>query len=93
MGGKAALGARPVGGELTATILLVHAMSRCSYGALRVRAKLGLGIGIACGRKRVVRLIREAEGTGISHRRKRGRHRPAPHKDLVQCPLDAEGPN
>ena len=72
--------------ELTTTILQVHAMSRCSYGAPRVHAELRLGLGIACGRKRVARLMRAAQVAGISHRRKRGRHRPAPapHEDLVQ---------
>jgi len=58
--------------ELTTTILQVHAMSRCSYGAPRVHAELRLGLGIACGRKRVARLMRAAQVAGISHRRKRG---------------------
>ena len=81
--------------ELTTTILAVHAMSRCSYGAPRVHAELRLGLGIACGRKRVARLMREAEVAGISHRRKRGRHRPAPapHEDLVQRRFVAHAPN
>ena len=41
--------------ELTATIVAVHQMSRCSYGAPRGHAELRLGMGIACGRKRVAR--------------------------------------
>ena len=81
--------------ELTATILEVHRMSRCSYGAPRVHAELRLGLGIACGRKRVARLMRKAEVSGLSHRRKRGRHRPAPapHEDLVQRRFVAQAPN
>lgn len=54
----------------------------------------GWAWGIACGRKRVARLMREAQVTGICHRRKRGRHHPAPapHEDLVQGRFVAEGP-
>lgn len=81
--------------ELTTTILAIHQMSRCSYGAPGVHAELRLGMGIACGRKRVARLMRTAQVVGICHRRKRGRHRPAPapHQDLVQRRFVAEGPN
>lgn len=81
--------------ELTATIVAVHQMSRCSYGAPRVHAELRLGLGIACGRKRVARLMKAAQVSGISHRRKRGRHHPAPapHEDLVQRRFVADAPN
>ncbi|NCT92388.1 IS3 family transposase, partial [Cellulomonas sp. APG4] len=81
--------------ELTATIVAVHQMSRCSYGAPRVHAELRLGMGIACGRKRVARLMRAAQVSGISHRRKRARHHPAPapHEDLVQRRFVADGPD
>lgn len=81
--------------ELTATIVAVHQMSRCSYGAPRVHAELRLGMGIACGRKRVALLMRAAQVSGISHRRKRARHHPAPapHEDLVQRRFVADGPD
>ncbi|WP_426561340.1 IS3 family transposase [Angustibacter sp. McL0619] len=80
---------------LTATIVQVHQMSRCSYGAPRVHAELRLGLGLACGRKRVARLMRAAGLQGICHRRKRGRHRPlpAPHEDLVQRRFVADSPD
>jgi putative transposase len=55
---------------LTATITAVHAESRGSYGAPRVHAELRLGRGLACGRKRVARLMRAAGLTGICHQRK-----------------------
>jgi len=79
-------------GELTATIVAVHAESRGSYGAPRVQAELRLGLGIGCGRKRVARLMKAAGLQGICHRRKRGKTRPAPapHEDLVQRNFTAE---
>jgi putative transposase len=82
-------------GELTETILAVHEMSRRSYGAPRVHAELRLGLGVRCGRKRVARLMRAAGIGGICHRRKRGRHRPAPapHEDLVRRRFVADAPN
>ncbi|QCB92207.1 transposase [Cellulomonas shaoxiangyii] len=46
-------------------------MSRCSYGSPRVHAELRLGLGLACGRKRVARLMRAAGLVGVCHRRKR----------------------
>ena len=80
---------------LTATITQIHQMSRCSYGAPRVHAELRLGLGLACSRKRVARLMRAAGLQGICHRRKSGRHRPAPapHDDLVQRRFVADAPN
>ena len=81
--------------QLTATIAAVHEMSRRSHGAPRVHAELRLGLGLACGRKRVARLMRAAGISGISHRRKRGRHRPlpAPHQDLVRRRFGTDAPN
>jgi transposase InsO family protein/transposase-like protein len=79
---------------LANTIVDVHAMSRCSYGAPRVHAELRLGMGIRVGRKRVARLMRLVGRRGIAHRHKR-RHRPEPavHQDLVQRRFVASGPD
>ncbi|WP_252975206.1 IS3 family transposase [Janibacter melonis] len=51
--------------ELTTAIERVHANSRGTYGAPRVHAELRLGLGIACGRKRIARLMREAALRGV----------------------------
>ena len=79
---------------LANTIVDIHAMSRCSYGAPRVHAELRLGMGVRIGRKRVARLLRMTGRRGISHRHKR-RHRPAEavHQDLVQRKFVAAGPD
>ncbi|NTW42325.1 MAG: transposase, partial [Cellulomonadaceae bacterium] len=45
---------------LTATIVAIHHGSRATYGAPRVHAELRLGLGVACGRTRVARLMRAA---------------------------------
>ena len=81
--------------QLTATITEVHAASRSSYGAPRVHAELRLGLGLACGRKRVARLMRTAGLVGVCHRRKHRRAGPLPavHEDLVQRRFVAEGPD
>ena len=70
-------------------------MSRCSYGEPRVHAELRLGLGVACGRKRVARLMRDAGLVGVCHRRKRRGQRPlpAPHEDLVRRRFTADGPD
>jgi putative transposase len=80
---------------LIETITLIHRQSRASYGAPRVHAELRLGLGVACGRKRVARLMRQAGVSGISHRKKSGRQRrlPAPHEDLVKRRFVADRPN
>jgi len=80
---------------LTSTITDIHRMSRGSYGAPRVHAELRRGLGLACGRKRVARLMRLAGLQGICHRRKRGRTRPAPapHQDLVGRRFVADAPD
>ncbi len=80
---------------LTNTILDVHTDSRCCYGSPRVHAELRLGLGIRCGRKRVARLMRQAQIAGIGHRRKNRRHRPAPavHDDLVRRRFVVDGPD
>jgi putative transposase len=81
--------------QLTATITAVHAASRGTYGAPRVHAELRLGLGTACGRKRVARLMRAAGLTGVCHRRKHRRAGPAPavHEDLVQRRFVADAPD
>src|SRR3712207_6782831 len=81
--------------ELSTTIAEVHAASRGTYGAPRVHAELRLGLGVACGRKRVARLMRAAGLAGICHRRKHRRTGPAPavHEDLVQRRFVADAPD
>ncbi len=73
----------------------VHARSRGTYGAPRVHADLRLGAGVACGRKRIARLMAAAGLAGISHHRKRTGTRPlpAPHEDLVRRRFVADGPD
>jgi putative transposase len=81
--------------QLSSTITAVHAASRGTYGAPRVHAELRLGLGLACGRKRVARLMRSAGLAGVCHRRKRHRAGPATavHADLVQRRFVADAPD
>jgi putative transposase len=81
--------------QLSTTIAEVHTASRGTYGAPRVHAELRLGLGVACGRKRVARLMRTGGLAGVCHRRKHRRAGPAPavHEDLVQRRFIAEGPD
>ncbi|WP_062312181.1 IS3 family transposase [Demequina rhizosphaerae] len=80
---------------LTTTIERIHLDSRGTYGAPRVHAELRLGLGVRVGRKRVARLMRQAELQGVCHRRKRRGWKPAPaaHDDLVQRQFRADRPN
>lgn len=80
---------------LSVTIEQIHQLSRGSYGAPRIHAELRLGLGIACGRKRIARLMRASGISAISHRKKAGRERrlPAPHDDLVKRRFVADRPN
>src|SRR4051812_42018275 len=78
-------------------IRTIHASSREAYGAPRVHAELRAG-GERHGRKRIARLMREADLVGASRRRggpattPRGKEaRPAP--DLVDRDFSASGPN
>jgi len=74
--------------ELTAAIRAVHERSRGTYGAPRVHVELALDHGVACGRKRVARLMREAGIEGVHRRRRQGLTRrdpaAAPSDDLVR---------
>ncbi|SDZ25200.1 Transposase InsO and inactivated derivatives [Geodermatophilus africanus] len=81
--------------QLTVTITEVHSASRGTYGAPRVHAELRLGLGLACGRKRVARLMRTAGLAGVCARRKHRRAGPAPavHDDLVQRRFVADAPD
>ncbi|ERG65156.1 hypothetical protein L332_11985 [Agrococcus pavilionensis RW1] len=80
---------------LTATIRQVHAGSRGTYGSPRVHAELRLGLGVHVARKRVARLMRLADLTGVSHRRKRRGWKPdtATHEDLVKRQFRADRPD
>ena len=82
---------------LTETIRRVHAGSRGTYGAPRVRAELADAHGVRCGRKRVARLMRAAGLVGC-HRRRATRttrrdETAAPAPDLVQRAFAAAAPN
>jgi len=74
----------------------IHAKSRGTYGAPRIHAELRAD-GLCVGRKRVARLMRQAQLAGISRRRRRGstrrnaKARPAP--DLVKRNFTAERPD
>ena len=74
--------------ELTETILEIHRRSRGTYGAPRVHFELAEDHQIACGRKRVARLMRQAGIQGVHRRRRQGltiRDPDAePSDDLVQ---------
>ena len=79
---------------LTVQIKEVHACSRGTYGAPRVHAELRLGRGVRCGCKRVARLMRAANLSGIYRRRFRRAGAAAPvHEDLVQRRFVADGPD
>jgi len=77
-------------------IQAIHERSRGTYGAPRIHAELRAQ-GVRCGRKRVARLMREANLIGAQRRRYRGTTRqdrqavPAP--DLVQRDFTASAPD
>lgn len=77
------------------TTLAVAMGHRSSYGVPKVHAELRLGLGIRCGRKRIVRLMRQGRLQGICHRRKRRGWKPAPavHQDLVKRQFTAQEPD
>ena len=82
--------------ELTARVQEIHAGSRGTYGAPRIHAELAEA-GVAVGRKRVARVMREARIAGVSRRRgprttrREVQARPAP--DRVERCFEAEAPN
>src|SRR4051812_16980191 len=84
-------------GELTETITKIHAESRGTYGAPRVHAELRLDYDIACGRKRVARLMRAAGLEGVHRRRRQGLTRRDPNgevsDDLVERQFTPPAPN
>jgi hypothetical protein len=83
--------------QLTNIIVDIHRMSRHSYGSPRVHAELRLGAGIRCSRKRVERLMRQADVQGIHRRKGRGCTRRAPDaepsNDLVNRSFDPTEPD
>jgi putative transposase len=83
--------------QLTNTIFDIHVMSRRSYGSPRVHAELRLGDQqIRCSRKKVERLMREANIEGIYRRRGHGctrRDGTEPSDDLVGRQFDPDGPD
>jgi transposase InsO family protein len=81
--------------KLATHIAVIHEHSRRSYGARRIHAELKLGLGVACGKKRVARLMQLNQLAGISHRRKHRKYRPLPavHQDLVNRKFVASKPN
>ncbi len=83
--------------ELVARIEHVHRVSRGIYGAPRIHAELTLGQDIACGRKRVARLMRVAGLSGVHRRRRHGMTRRDPRRplfpDRVQRDFTPSAPN
>jgi len=81
---------------LTERIKAVHTESRGTYGAPRIHAELQAE-GIRVGKKRVARLMCEADLRGISRRKKRATtiRSPAraPAPDLVKRDFTADRPN
>ena len=79
---------------LTNTIVDIHQMSRRSYGSPRVHAELRLGLDQRCSRKRVERLMRQANISGIYRRRNHGCTRrddqATPNDDLVARQFDPD---
>ena len=82
---------------LTNTIRDIHVASRHTYGAPRVHAELADEHGVACGRKRVARLMHGAGIAGVHRRRKhhttRRRQGVAPAPDLVERDFTADAPD
>jgi putative transposase len=82
---------------IQAEIEEIHAMSRRSYGARRIRAEFRLGRGRRIGRERVGRLMKKAGLKTITRRRfvKTTQRDPSrsPAPDLVQRDFSANAPN
>ena len=82
--------------ELRDQIVDIHSRSRGTYGAPRIHAELAAE-GVAVGRKRVARLMRQARIQGVHRRRKVATTRQNPERlaapDLVRREFTATGPN
>jgi putative transposase len=82
---------------LSNTIVDIWTMSRRSYGSPRVHAELKLGQDVRCSRKRVERLMRQAQIAGIHRRRRGGCTRrdlgAEPSDDLVERAFDPTEPD
>lgn len=83
--------------RLRALIVAIHQGSRGTYGAPRVHFELRADHGVRCSKKRVARLMREAQLEGC-HRRRRVRttrrgEETAPASDLVQRDFRASAPD
>jgi transposase InsO family protein len=79
---------------LTETIRGIYQRSRSTYGAPRVHGQL-CRIGTRVGRKRVARLMADADLVGVHSRKKwrRGRLDVAPAPDLLERTFSATAPN
>jgi transposase InsO family protein len=83
--------------ELLKLIIKIHRESGGTYGAPRIHAELRMEYGIRCSKKRVARLMRQANLVGVHCRRlkgctKRDPARPS-YPDLVQRSFTATAPN
>jgi len=78
-------------------IVEIHRESRGTYGAPRIHAELTVGRGIRCSKKRVARLMRQANLVGVHRRRLKGCTKRDPLRtsfpDLVQRSFTAAAPN
>ena len=74
----------------------IHSRSQSTYGAPRIHAEV-VAEGVAVGRKRVARLMRQARIQGVHRRRKVSTTRQNPQQaaapDLVRRNFTAHGPN
>jgi putative transposase len=82
--------------QLTEQIVTIHQESRQTYGAPRIQAEL-LAEGVGCGRKRVARLMRQAQLVGCHRRRSVGTTQREPSApvalDRVDRQFVASSPN
>ena len=82
--------------QLRDRIVDIHSRSRGTYGAPRIHAELSFE-GVAVGRKRVARLMRQARIQGVHRRRKVATTRRNPEAaaapDLVRRQFTAPGPD
>jgi len=79
--------------ELTPRIMEVHRKSRGTYGAPSIYAELTIADDISYSKKRVARLMRQANLTGVYRRKMKGCTRRDParpfYPDLVECAITA----